>query len=125
MIEPHPDIGLASRGLRVPIHVPLSSVLSGWDRLERLKTGLNAEGKGVKAVPPPPLQTSRASTRERAFSRQDLTPSTIVRVHFVYIVRCADGTLYTGYARDPRKRQRMHNTGRGARYTSGRRPVSL
>jgi predicted GIY-YIG superfamily endonuclease len=46
-------------------------------------------------------------------------------VHFVYIVRCADGTLYTGYARDPRKRERMHNTGRGARYTSGRRPVSL
>jgi putative endonuclease len=46
-------------------------------------------------------------------------------VHFVYIVRCADGTLYTGYARDPRARERLHNAGRGARYTSGRRPVSL
>jgi putative endonuclease len=46
-------------------------------------------------------------------------------VHFVYIVRCADGSLYTGYARDPRARERLHNTGRGARYTSGRRPVSL
>jgi putative endonuclease len=45
--------------------------------------------------------------------------------HFVYIVQCADGTLYTGYARDPRKRERAHNTGRGARYTSGRRPVVL
>jgi putative endonuclease len=46
-------------------------------------------------------------------------------VHFVYIVRCADGTLYTGYARDPEARARAHNTGRGARYTSGRRPVVL
>ena len=47
------------------------------------------------------------------------------RVHFVYIVRCADGTLYTGYARDPRARVVVHNRGHGARYTSGRRPVRL
>jgi putative endonuclease len=46
-------------------------------------------------------------------------------VHFVYIVRCADGTLYTGYARDPRARERAHNSGRGAKYTAGRRPVRL
>jgi len=46
-------------------------------------------------------------------------------VHFVYIVRCADGALYTGYARDPRARERAHNSGRGAKYTAGRRPVRL
>ena len=46
-------------------------------------------------------------------------------MHFVYIVRCADGTLYTGYARDPRARERAHNSGRGAKYTAGRRPVLL
>jgi putative endonuclease len=46
-------------------------------------------------------------------------------VHHVYIVRCADGSLYTGYARDPARRVDMHNSGRGARYTSGRRPVHL
>jgi len=45
--------------------------------------------------------------------------------HFVYIVRCADGSLYTGYARDPEKRVAAHNAGRGARYTAGRRPVVL
>lgn len=45
--------------------------------------------------------------------------------HFVYIVRCADGTLYTGYARDPQARVRAHDLGRGARYTSGRGPVRL
>ena len=46
-------------------------------------------------------------------------------MHFVYIVRCADGTLYTGYARDPKARVKVHNSGRGARYTAGRRPVRL
>jgi predicted GIY-YIG superfamily endonuclease len=47
------------------------------------------------------------------------------RVHFVYIVRCADGTLYTGYARNPSERERADNSGRGAKYTAGRRPVQL
>ena len=46
-------------------------------------------------------------------------------VFFVYMVRCADGTLYTGYARDPEARARVHNTGRGAKYTRSRRPVTL
>ncbi len=45
--------------------------------------------------------------------------------HFVYIARCADGSLYTGYARDPVVREAMHNSGRGARYTAGRRPVRI
>ena len=46
-------------------------------------------------------------------------------VHFVYMVRCADGTLYTGYARDPERRTKAHNAGRGAKYTATRRPVAL
>ena len=50
---------------------------------------------------------------------------TLPSVHHVYIVRCADGTLYTGYAIDPSEREKAHNAGRGARYTSGRRPVQL
>ena len=41
------------------------------------------------------------------------------------MLRCADGTLYTGYARDPEKREKTHNDGKGAKYTSGRRPVVL
>ena len=48
-----------------------------------------------------------------------------MRTHFVYIVRCADGTLYTGYSRDPRAREQAHNSSRGAKYTMGRRPVRL
>jgi predicted GIY-YIG superfamily endonuclease len=46
-------------------------------------------------------------------------------VHYVYIARCADGTLYTGYAVDPTARVAVHNSGRGAHYTKCRLPVTL
>jgi putative endonuclease len=44
---------------------------------------------------------------------------------FCYMVECADGTYYTGWSTDPRRRERQHNRGKGARYTSLRRPVRL
>ena len=44
---------------------------------------------------------------------------------FVYVVRCRDGSLYTGIARDVNARVAKHNQGRGARYTRGRGPVAL
>jgi len=45
---------------------------------------------------------------------------------YVYMVRCSDGTLYTGIAKDLKKRLEAHNSGRdGARYTRSRRPVTL
>jgi predicted GIY-YIG superfamily endonuclease len=44
---------------------------------------------------------------------------------FVYILRCGDGTLYTGVAVDLRKRLEAHQRGTGAKYTRSRRPVTL
>ena len=44
---------------------------------------------------------------------------------FCYIVECADGTYYTGWAVDPERRVAVHNKGRGARYTRMRLPVKL
>ena len=41
------------------------------------------------------------------------------------MVRCADGTLYTGFTRDPEARTAVHNSGKGAKYTRSRLPVSL
>lgn len=43
----------------------------------------------------------------------------------VYIVQCADQTLYTGVAKDVDNRVCQHNAGRGAKYTRGRLPVEL
>lgn len=48
--------------------------------------------------------------------------------HHVYMLRCNDGSLYTGYAINPKKRLAEHNGESlvpGARYTRGRRPVQL
>ena len=44
---------------------------------------------------------------------------------FVYIVRCRDGSLYTGISTDVAARVAVHNRGRGARYTRSRIPVHL
>ncbi len=45
--------------------------------------------------------------------------------HYVYILKCADGTLYTGWTTDPERRLKAHNSGKGAKYTRSRRPVEL
>ena len=45
--------------------------------------------------------------------------------NYVYILRCSDGTLYTGWTNDLEKRVRMHNAGKGAKYTKSRLPVTL
>ena len=45
--------------------------------------------------------------------------------YFVYILRCADGTLYTGITNDIKARLSAHNSGKGAKYTRGRLPVEL
>ena len=44
---------------------------------------------------------------------------------YTYILRCVDGTLYTGWTTDLAQRVRAHNDGRGAKYTAGRRPVHV
>nr|WP_246035703.1 GIY-YIG nuclease family protein [Dictyobacter kobayashii] len=46
-------------------------------------------------------------------------------LYYVYIVRCGDGTLYTGYTTNIARRLAMHNAGKGARYTRARLPVVL
>jgi putative endonuclease len=45
--------------------------------------------------------------------------------HYVYVLRCADDTLYTGYTIDVERRVREHDAGEGAKYTRGRTPVEL
>ena len=45
--------------------------------------------------------------------------------HYVYIVKCKDDSLYTGYAKNVGQRVEKHNKGLGAKYTKVRRPVVL
>ena len=66
---------------------------------------------------------------QKSFCRY-ITEKTIKKVvvelgHYVYIVSCADDTLYTGYTTDLQRRVEEHNRGVGAKYTRGRGPVEL
>ncbi|HHW92209.1 MAG TPA: GIY-YIG nuclease family protein [Firmicutes bacterium] len=45
--------------------------------------------------------------------------------HFVYLLRCRDNTLYTGYTTDLDRRLKQHQEGKAAKYTRGRRPLFL
>lgn len=69
--------------------------------------------------------TGTAPARQRAARKAGGESATDGARWCVYIVRCADGTLYTGVARDLESRIGEHNAGRGAKYTRGRLPVEL
>lgn len=45
--------------------------------------------------------------------------------NYTYILKCNDGSFYTGWTNNMEKRLEMHNQGKGAKYTRGRRPVEL
>ena len=44
---------------------------------------------------------------------------------YTYVLKCSDGSLYTGWTNDIKKRLKAHNEGRGAKYTRGRTPAEL
>lgn len=44
---------------------------------------------------------------------------------FLYILKCSDGTFYTGITNDPDRRLKMHQAGKASRYTRTRRPVEV
>ena len=46
-------------------------------------------------------------------------------MNYTYILRCRDGTLYTGWTNDLDRRLAAHNAGSGAKYTRSRRPVEV
>ena len=46
-------------------------------------------------------------------------------MHYAYMVRCVDNTIYSGYSTNPIHREQVHNSGKGAKYTRNRLPVEL
>lgn len=69
------------------------------------------------------MRTMNRSMASRPNKKEEAAPAG----YFVYLLECADGTLYAGSTNDVQKRLRAHNgeLPGGARYTSGRRPVTL
>ncbi len=82
--------------------------------------GVAGSGKKTTALPRRP-SVSRLSAIDPATALRPLDGSP----WYVYLLRCADGTLYGGVTTDVDRRTARHNAGTGARYTRARRPVTL
>ncbi|WP_368041314.1 GIY-YIG nuclease family protein [Gordonibacter massiliensis (ex Traore et al. 2017)] len=91
---------------------------------------------GVRVEEPVGAGASRPSDEEPADARDarrgpseepssEVLPPDEPPAFFVYVLACADGTLYTGYTNDVEQRVRTHNAGKGAKYTRGRTPVEV
>lgn len=63
-----------------------------------------------------------AKNKEKKETAKDQQPN---NSHYIYVLECSDGSLYTGYTTDVQRRLEEHNSGQGAKYTRGRRPVKL
>lgn len=48
-----------------------------------------------------------------------------IKSHYVYVLSCSKGELYTGYTVDPNKRIRLHNLGIASKFTRSRLPVTM
>ena len=48
-----------------------------------------------------------------------------LKKYYAYMLRCADGTIYSGFTTNPTRRAAVHNSGKGAKYTRSRLPVEL
>ena len=86
--------------------------------------------RGILTMPAGSLMAGLAARRvgENALSDQSSgskSKGTHRGAYSVYILRCADGTLYTGSTTDVQARETTHNAGRGAKYTAARRPVRV
>lgn len=66
-------------------------------------------------------ETPAASKTEQ----QDNEDPATGKHHFMYVIECADGSLYTGYSPDVQARFAAHQAGTGAKYTRGRGPLNL
>jgi putative endonuclease len=48
-----------------------------------------------------------------------------MKKYYIYLARCSDNTIYTGYTVDIKNREETHNRGEGAKYTKHRRPIKI
>jgi putative endonuclease len=62
---------------------------------------------------------------DRALRAAGSEPATTGERAWVYVLRCGDGSLYTGWSNDVDRRLEAHRAGRASRYTASRRPVEL
>ena len=63
--------------------------------------------------------------RKALLEKKTYYKGVLEKMFYVYVLRCKDGSLYTGYTNDLKKRLKLHNLGNASKYTRSRRPVKL
>jgi putative endonuclease len=87
------------------------------DALARIDEALHAVGEHSERY----YEAGESSRRPKSVNAAAST----TMPYYVYILRCSDGTLYTGSTNNLAARELAHSQGRGAKYTAGRRPVRI
>ena len=92
-------------------------------RIKKIGHSIKDDGLGIYGVESP----ERVRYWRTPKSRPSMRPrqSKFASNHFVYIVRCRNGDLYTGYTKDPVRRLEQHNQGKASKFTRSRLPVEL
>ncbi len=85
----------------------------------------DSSDEGEVWVRPLSMWKEMVEHKDRSVKRFEYIGDGAEKKHFVYIVLCADNSLYTGWTTDIEARIKEHNCGSGAKYTRSRRPVSL
>lgn len=99
-------------------------ILRNMRRDRAARAALRKAGWGVLRVWEGELMRKRTREKWLEKIRAHLAGG-VERAWYVYVVRCADGSLYTGITTDVRARVAKHNSGAGAKYVRGRGPVAL
>lgn len=85
--------------------------------------GIN-DSKQQASTPQKPTAAKAKNPAKQAAEPTSAAPSD-TSAFFMYVLTCADGTLYTGYTTDVEQRVCAHNAGKGAKYTRSRTPVQV
>ena len=103
-----------------------ANVLPGaLENADMPKADAGKEAIGRSASPQDDEKSSTESSDTSASKHQGNAKPATNKHHFMYVIECADGSLYTGYSPDVQARFAAHQAGTGAKYTRGRGPLNL
>ena len=103
-----------------------ANVLPGaLENADMPKADAAKEAIGRSASPQDDEKSSTESSDTSASKHQGNAKPATNKHHFMYVIECADGSLYTGYSPDVQARFAAHQAGTGAKYTRGRGPLNL
>ncbi len=114
----------AELGKELRVKPEATAAESATNKAKASKTE-NSKSTAPQTSEAKPEAAKKDRPAEPAASTKSVSPSAAGKSYFMYVIECADGSLYTGYTPDVQARFAAHQAGRGAKYTRGRGPLNL